>query len=159
MILFLWNLILALLWAMLSNDLSLLNLSFGFALSYAILFLTTGILGKPKYFLKSRIAATFLALFLYELVTSALRVAHDILTPRHRMHPGVVAVPLDARTDFEITFLANVISLTPGTLSLDVADDRKILYIHSMYIDNQDVESFRRSIKENLEARVLELLR
>jgi multicomponent Na+:H+ antiporter subunit E len=68
-----------------------------------------------------------------------------------------VAIPLDARTDTEITLLANLITLTPGSVSLDVSSDRRFLYLHAMYID--DLEEFRRSIKDTLEHRVLEVLR
>jgi multicomponent Na+:H+ antiporter subunit E len=73
--------------------------------------------------------------------------------------PGVVAIPLDARTDTEITLLANLITLTPGSVSLDLSEDRRVLYVHAMYIDGGDVEAYRRSVKEGLERRVLELLR
>jgi multicomponent Na+:H+ antiporter subunit E len=68
-----------------------------------------------------------------------------------------VAVPLDARTDIEITVLANLITMTPGSLAIDVSDDRRVMFVHSMFVD--DPEAFRRSIKESLERRVLELLR
>jgi multicomponent Na+:H+ antiporter subunit E len=73
--------------------------------------------------------------------------------------PGVVAIPLDARTDVEIALLANLITLTPGSVSLDLSEDRRVLYVHAMYIDGGDVEAYRRSVKEGLERRVLELLR
>ncbi len=72
--------------------------------------------------------------------------------------PGVVAIPLDARTDLEITLLANLITLTPGSVSLDLSEDKRVLYVHAMYIDGGDIEAYRRSIKEGLERRVLELL-
>jgi multicomponent Na+:H+ antiporter subunit E len=75
------------------------------------------------------------------------------------MRPGIIAIPLDARTDLEITLLANLITLTPGTLSLDVSADRRVLYVHVMYIDNDDIEAVRRSIKDGFERRVLEVLR
>lgn len=73
--------------------------------------------------------------------------------------PGVIAIPLDARTDTEITLLANLITLTPGSVSLDLSRDRRLLYVHAMYIDGGDIEAYRRSVKEGLERRVLELLR
>jgi multicomponent Na+:H+ antiporter subunit E len=73
--------------------------------------------------------------------------------------PGVVAIPLDARTDAEIVLLANLITLTPGSVSLDLSEDRRVLYVHAMYIDGGDVEAYRRAVKEGLERRVLELLR
>ena len=81
------------------------------------------------------------------------------LAPASYVCPGVVAIPLDARTDAEITLLANLITLTPGSVSLDLSEDRRVLYVHAMYIDGGDVEAYRRSIKEGLERRVLELMR
>jgi multicomponent Na+:H+ antiporter subunit E len=63
----------------------------------------------------------------------------------------------DARDDLEILILANMVSLTPGTLSLEVSDDRRILYVHAMFID--EPENVRRSIKEGLERRILEVTR
>jgi multicomponent Na+:H+ antiporter subunit E len=68
-----------------------------------------------------------------------------------------VGVPLDARTDAEITFLANLITLTPGTLSLGVSHNRSILYIHAMYVT--DRERLIAEVKDGFERRVLELLR
>ena len=98
----------------------------------------------------------FFFFFLRELVVSNLRVAYDVLTPTDYMRPGVIAVPLDAHTDGEITLLANLISLTPGSLSLDVSTDRRVLYVHMMYLD--DPEQAREQIKY-FESRLLELLR
>jgi multicomponent Na+:H+ antiporter subunit E len=98
--------------------------------------------------------ATF---FLWEIVLANLRVAYDVLTPRHHMRPGIIALPLDVISDVEITLLANLIALTPGSLSLDVSADHKVLYIHAMYID--DVEALQRRIKSSLERRVLEVTR
>lgn len=80
--------------------------------------------------------------FLYEVVLANLRVAFDVLTLQHFMRPGIVAIPLEARTDLEIALLANLISLTPGTLSLDVSSDRKFLFVHAMYLS--DPGSFKR---------------
>jgi multicomponent Na+:H+ antiporter subunit E len=102
---------------------------------------------------------SFFFFYVWQLILSNLRVAYDVVTPTHYMRPGVIAVPLDAKTDAEITLLANLITLTPGTLSLDLSPDRGVLYVHTMYIDQDDVERARRQIKDNLERRVLELLR
>ena len=91
---------------------------------------------------------------LKELVVSNLRVSYDIVTPPWYMKPGVIAMPLKARGDFEIAFVANLISLTPGTLSLDVSDDRRVLYIHAMFL--HDEAELRHNLAE-LERRALEL--
>lgn len=96
-------------------------------------------------------------LFVYELVAPSFQVAWDVVTPRHLAKPGIIAVPLDARTDLEITVLANLICLTPGTLSLDVSADRRVLWVHCMFIDDPD-ES-RQALKDVMERRVIEALR
>lgn len=95
--------------------------------------------------------------FVWELLLANLRVAYDVVTPRHHMRPGVIAIPLDGRTDFEILALTNWITLTPGSLSLDVSDDRRVLYIHSMYLD--EIEEARQHIKQHFEQPLLEVLR
>jgi multicomponent Na+:H+ antiporter subunit E len=97
--------------------------------------------------------------FICELVLANLRVAYEILTPRHHMKPGIVGIPLDASTDLEITALANIITLTPGTLSLDISPDRRVLYIHAMYVDVHNLDQVRRAIKQGFERRLLRVLR
>ena len=79
------------------------------------------------------------------------------MTPSHISRPGIIRLPLDARTDMEIMAVANLISLTPGTLSIDLSDDRRYLYVHVMFLD--DVDAVRRELKDGLERRVLEVLR
>jgi multicomponent Na+:H+ antiporter subunit E len=73
------------------------------------------------------------------------------------MNPGIIAFPLDAKSDLEITLFANLLTLTPGTLSLDVSSDKKILYVHALYV--KDADSFRSELKNGLEKRLLEVLR
>lgn len=154
---FLWNILLALAWVAMTAELTPLNLAFGFGLGYLILFFAQRILGPASYFLKVRQVLGFAAFFIRELILANLRLTYDVITPGFHMRPAVVAVPLDARTDLEITLLANLITVTPGSFSLDVSDDRTVLYIHAMYVD--DPEAFRREIKDGFERRVLELLR
>jgi multicomponent Na+:H+ antiporter subunit E len=154
---FLWNILLALTWVAGTGQFTPTNLLVGFGLGYLVLFFTQCAVGSENYVAKVRQFLGLALLFLWELVLANLRLAYDVLTPRHHMRPGVVAIPLDAKTDLEITLLANLISLTPGSLSLDVSSDRRVLYIHAMYID--DVDALRRKIKEGFERRVLEVLR
>ncbi len=153
----LWNILLALMWAAVTGRFSFSNVAVGFGLSYLALWLARRGETPSPYFAKVRQVVEFVLFFLWELLQANLRVASDVLTPRYRMRPGVIAIPLDARTDAEITALANLITLTPGTLSLDVSADRRVLYIHAMYLG--DVEAFRRTIKNGLERRLLEVLR
>jgi multicomponent Na+:H+ antiporter subunit E len=154
---FLLNILLALAWAALSGQLTPPNLLGGFLLGYILLWFSRRALGCTSYVTKVPKVASFLVYFLVELVTANLRVAYEVLTPRQRMQPAIVAIPLDLRRDFEITLLANLITLTPGTLSLDVSSDKRVLYVHSMYVKDKDVEAFRREIKNGFERRVKEL--
>jgi multicomponent Na+:H+ antiporter subunit E len=133
------------------------HLVVGFVFGYGVLWVSKPLLGVTGYFTKVPKTIAFVVFFVWELVLSNLRVAWDVLTPRAYRRPGVVAVPLDAETDVEITLLANLVTLTPGTLSLDVSDDRRTLYVHAMFVD--DPEDLRRDIKDGFESRVLELLR
>jgi multicomponent Na+:H+ antiporter subunit E len=80
----------------------------------------------------------FVLFFLWELVLANARVAWEVLTPGFSMRPGIVRVPLRTRTDWQTTVLANAISMTPGTLSLEVSADGKDLYVHSLYVDTRE---------------------
>jgi multicomponent Na+:H+ antiporter subunit E len=133
------------------------NLFVGFILGFLALYVTRRVTGSPRYFSKMGKIIGLVAFFVWELLLANLRVAYDVLTPRPLMRPGVIAVPLAVQSDNEITLLSNLLNLTPGTLSLDVSADRKVLYIHAMYID--DVDEVRRKIKDGFERRVLEVLR
>ena len=154
---FLLNLLLALLWAAVVGSVDPAHLLTGFVVGYGVLWLARPVLGPTRYFGKLIEALRFVTFFVYELVLSNLRVAWDVLTPKAYRRPGVVAVPLDAESDVEITLLANLVTLTPGSLSLDIAPDRSCLYVHAMFVD--DVEQLRRDVKEGFERRGLELLR
>lgn len=156
---FLWNLLLAIIWAIAIGSFTLPSLVAGLVLGYLSLFFCRRVLGESNYFGKVPQVLGFIIFYIQQVILSNLRVAYDILTPTHYMRPGVVAVPLDAKTDMEITLFANLMTLTPGTLSLDLSEDRTILYVHTMYIDDNDFELTRRLIKEGLERRVLEVLR
>ena len=156
--LFLCNILISMLWALLTGKISIGNLLIGYFLGYFSLMLMNPSKGqKNSYFRKSYQFIHFTLFFTKELVVSSYRVAKDVTKPLPLMRPGVIGIPIDAETDLEITMLANIISLTPGTLSLEVSPDRKTLYIHAMYVTDPD--DLRREIKDGLERRLLELLR
>lgn len=98
----------------------------------------------------------FIPFFLWELLLANLQVALEVVRPRHRMDPGIIRVPLNARSDLEITFFANLISLTPGTLTVGVAKDRSALYVHGLHVKNP--QHFRARLAR-LEDRLLRVMR
>jgi len=140
-----------------TGSFSLANLLLGLALGGLALFLVRDSLGAGGSFLRTRRAAALLALFVEQLVRSAWRVAVLVLSPRLVVRPGILAYPLTVDRDIEITLLANLITLTPGTLSVDVSDDRRTLYVHA--IDCADPAQVRRDIAEGFERRILEAFR
>jgi multicomponent Na+:H+ antiporter subunit E len=155
--LFLLNLLLGLGFAAVIGSFGVASLLGGFVVGYLALWATKPLYGETRYFNRSFATIRLGLYFLYELVVSSIRVAWDVITPRMRAEPGIIAVPLEARTDTEIMVLANLISLTPGTLSLDVAEDRSCLFVHAMFVD--DEQALIDDIKSGMERRVLEALR
>ena len=148
---------LALAWSFAIGEVTVWRLVQGFILGYLALALTARALGVDVYTRKIVAIVRLAFFFLGELITANLKVAFDVVTPTHYMRPGVIGIPLDASSDVEITLLGNLISLTPGTLTIDVSEDRKTIFIHSMYIE--DVDEVRRKIKSGLERRILEVTR
>jgi multicomponent Na+:H+ antiporter subunit E len=129
----------------------------GYALGFLVLMFTQRIIGPSRYFWKVRKLVSFAGFFLWQLLQANLRVAHDVVTPKFYMQPAVLGIPLEAETDAEITLLASLITLTPGTLSLELSEDRRTLYLHAMFVRDRD--ALRREIKEGFERRLLEVLR
>jgi multicomponent Na+:H+ antiporter subunit E len=129
-----------------------------FLVVYFFLWLLSYFYSK-EHFRKVPKIGSLLVYFIKELVVASIKVAYDVVTPKFIMKPAVIAFPLDAESDLEITILASLISLTPGTLSLDVTDDRKILYVHAMYIRNGNLEELKQEIKNGFERRILEITR
>lgn len=148
------NVILALVWAALLGQFTTGNLIAGFVLGYLALWAMQDVLGASTYFIKVRQIITLVLVFLWALIQSNVRVAFSVLAPFDKMSPAIVAIPLDIESDAEITLLANMITLTPGTLSIDVSNNRKVLYVHGMHVYN--LEAFKREIKEGFERRVKE---
>lgn len=105
-----------------------------------------------------RIVVLFLQFF-WDLVKSSVQVARAVLTPGESVSPGFVVVPLpEGRSDLEITLIANYISLTPGTLSVDVSPDRSMLLIHSL-LEGASGDDLRAAVRDSVVPRVLRATR
>lgn len=148
------NLILALVWSALLGEFTLVNLVTGFAIGFVALWIIQPLTGASNYFFRVFAWVRLLVMFLYELVVSSLAVAWDVLTPQPRARPAIIEVPLDVKTDAGILLVTNLITLTPGTLSLDVSDDRKTLKVHAMFA--YDTEALRKSLKSGMEKWVID---
>lgn len=151
------NVMLAIAWAAMTGSFSPLNLFFGFCLAALALSLIREQVGSVSYFIQLWRGIRLGLVFIVELVKASVKVAVLVLTPRPRLSPAIIAYPLKVERDFEITLLANLISLTPGTLSVDVSEDRRTLFIHCM--DAPDLDAVAADIRRNFERRILEIFR
>jgi multicomponent K+:H+ antiporter subunit E len=79
----------------------------------------------------------FLGLLVGDIIVSNIVVAKQVLGPPERLQPGFVAIPLDLKEALPITLLASTISLTPGTVSIEITKDRKILYVHALHVESE----------------------
>jgi multicomponent Na+:H+ antiporter subunit E len=150
------NLLLALAWTALQGSLTLGNLVVGYVLGYGVLQLLTrgGVLPR-RYLGKVGTVIEFFAYLVYELTVANVRLTIDVLRPRVRIRPGVVRVPLDAKSDGEILMLAALINYTPGSTAIDLSHDRKTMYVHVMNIRTPD--QARAEIKGGFERRIVRL--
>ena len=151
------TMLLAIGWAGITGNFSGLNLLFGAAIgALAILILRYSIRQRGAL-RKSVQILSLTGLFFYELMASAVRVAMVVLHPdlKSVLKPAIVAVPLTVKSDAEITLLANLITLTPGTLSVDVSKDRSVLYVHALSME--DADALIADIANGFEARIKEV--
>ena len=160
------TLVLAVVWAALQGAFDVPNLLFGLLLGLGVTVFAQPIFdrddpsehrsvregGNPA--LRIWRFVVLLLVFLRELLMSSLRVASITVAPTIDVRSGVVEYPLDVTTDREITALANLITLTPGTMTLDVAPDKRRLYIHTMAVETDDGSEVIAEIKDSLEKHV-----
>lgn len=154
---FLMNLLLSFIWVALTGSMYYSNFIFGYLLGFGVLWVMNRDETDQRYFYRVPKIISFFFFFLYEMIKANVQVAYDVITPKYFFKPGIIRYPINAQTDFEINILSTFISLTPGTLIIDISDDRKAIYIHVMYL--KDEEQFIRSLKTGVERKLLEILR
>jgi multicomponent Na+:H+ antiporter subunit E len=160
---FTWNLIFAVVWVAITGAFTLPNLALGFVFGAASLFLIRGHKGATASDKKMQPIPVFrrlwrigslIRLFAYELMMSAIKVAALVLQPNMKLKSGIFAYETALTKDSHITLLANLITLTPGTLTVDVSDDKRTLYIHA--VDCSDLEATRADIRNGFERKIKE---
>lgn len=151
MSLFLLNLFLASVWLMLSEDPGLGSFIAGFIFSFGLLAVFRHIydypqkkanldLGPPSDYVTRVVGfLSFAIWFVWEFLLSNVRVASTVLfVSNAKIQPHIIKMDVSRLTNFEIVFLANCITLTPGTSTIKVSDDHDVLYFHALDADNPD---------------------
>jgi len=152
-----YNAVLALVWMALNDGFTIGDFLIGYVLGFLILHVHQAFWNERVQIVRPGAALRLLAVFLWEVVKANVQVARIVLDPRIPITPAFIALPLTLKDDFTITTLANMITLTPGTLSVDVADDRSALYVHCLSTD--DVEAVREQILRDFERPLNEAIR
>ena len=149
------NMIFAAAWAILFGGFNWLTMTSGLVVGYFTLWLLQPLTGtKSSYFRRVWYWIKLIIMFHYELLMSSIQVLWDVITPTHRANPAFIEVPLDVKTDAGIFLVTNLITLTPGTLSIDVSPDRSTLTIHAMFAD--DPEAVCHELKSGMEKWVID---
>jgi multicomponent Na+:H+ antiporter subunit E len=140
-------------WLLLTFDLSLANLIAGGAAALVTSLLFT------KYFFHKVVKfiqpvryfwlLVYLFIFTWECIKANFDVAYRVLHPAMPIKPGIVKVKLELQSDFARTMLANSITMTPGTISVDIIDD--ILFVHWIYVSSEDPEVYSQKIAGKFE--------
>lgn len=151
------NVILAVSWMFLSNNLSAQGFIIGYLLGLLMLYVMRHIFQSRFYMWRVWSVIKLFFLFLSELWKANIDVVKHAFKPKLTMEPAFFAYPTTLSADWEITLLSNLITLTPGTVVVHVADDAQTLYIHALDID--DVDEAIESIQQSFERAILEVTR
>ena len=131
--LFLLNILLAVLWMLMVGQFDVYALLVGFAAGYLLLALVSRATQTEGYATKAWQLVRFTGYFIYILVKANWGVAKEVLAPDPTRVPRIVRYSVAGLTEVQMTTLANAITLTPGTLVIDVSPDRQFLYVHCMF--------------------------
>ncbi|WP_368653677.1 Na+/H+ antiporter subunit E [Ornithinibacillus sp. 4-3] len=152
------NFLLAALWMFFESSVTLSTFIIGYLLGLLIIFVMRRFFNTRFYLYRVFAVIWLTILFLKELVLANLAVLKVVLKPNlDDIKPGIFAFETELETEWEVTLLSSLITLTPGTLVVDVSDDNKVLYIHSM--DIEDVDEAVESIKLSFEKAISEVSR
>lgn len=149
------NVFLAFVWMFLKNEYTGNTFLVGYFFGLLILLGIRRFFGSRFYLLRVFAVVKLVFIFIRELILSNISVLKVILKPKLDIRPGIFALETELKKDWEITILANLITLTPGTLVVDVSFDNKTLYIHAM--DIADKEEAIQDIKGSFEKAIMEV--
>lgn len=146
-----------LVWLLLTWPVDLQHLIIGIFISLFIAFMTGDMFVKRAYVFKSVdryvwFVTRYVPLFIWECLKANIDVAYRVIHPDLPIKPGIVKVKTSLRSDTGLTFLANSITLTPGTMSVDIDPENGILYIHWIYVqEEEDIQKASEIIVKNFE--------
>lgn len=124
-------------WLLLNNTLSPAHVVLGLMLAFAVPLATERFRPDRPRLRRPSVAVGLFLIVLWDILLSSIEVARRILGPESSIHPGFIWVPLDIQDANGIAALAAIITLTPGTLSVDLSEDRRRLLVHAFNVDDR----------------------
>jgi multicomponent Na+:H+ antiporter subunit E len=149
------NFLLALIWVIATGVATAENFIFGFLIGFGILWVTTTKKSKRKYFTLLPKLTYFVLFLIWKIILSNITTVKESLYSKSKLEPAIVRVPLTLKDDFHISTFANLVSLTPGTMVMDISDDKKVMYVHVMHLEDRD--KFIQEVKKDFENKLIEL--
>lgn len=149
------NMLIALIWMFLSESYTLITFLFGYLVGVILLTLLHRFFPGPFYFKPIYKLMTLCLIFIRELILSNLEIIKFVYRKKNDFEPGIFVLPIEVKKDWEITLLSNLITLTPGTLTVAVSEDNTKLFIHAMHID--DIDDSINDIKNTFEKAIMEV--
>ncbi|TDL78611.1 Na+/H+ antiporter subunit E [Peribacillus frigoritolerans] len=151
------NFSIAFTWMFLKGEYSVQDFFNGYFFGLLMIFALRRFFNHRFYLWNVFAVLKLLYIFNRELIMSNLAVLKVVLAPKITTRPGIFKLETELKKDWEITILANLITLTPGTLVVEISDDNRYLYIHAM--DLADAEEARKEIKNTFEKAIQEVSR
>ncbi|WP_432352567.1 Na+/H+ antiporter subunit E [Sporosarcina sp. A2] len=151
------NFFIAITWVLITASFTPPTFIIGYIIGLLLLILTRRFYKNRLYVGRLWACVKLTGIFFKELILSNISVAMLVLKPKLELQPMIFAMPTVLEKDWEITLLASLITLTPGTIVIHVSDDQRTLYVHAIDVD--DVEEAINSIKQSFEKAILEVSR
>ncbi|MDA0301149.1 MAG: Na+/H+ antiporter subunit E [Chloroflexi bacterium] len=155
---FTWNVLLALAWMAMTGTVTPGNLVLGWIIGFLALMFTRRVPGLPHYTRRGTAIVALLAYTLMEIVLANLRVTRDLIWPKN-IRPALISFETRAEGDLELTLLAALVTITPGTTVVDVSADERRFLVHYTNLPTGGPDAARAEIRDGFERRVLEVLR
>ena len=150
------SLLLFTVWLLMNNSISPGHIVLAVFFAISIPLLVNSMRDEQPKIRKPWLALRYFLMVLKDILVANIQVAALVLGPIKRLQPGFVAIPLDLNSDVGITVLASTVSLTPGTVSVEVSEDKRWLYVHALHLDNE--QDLIDEVKQRYEQPIKEIL-
>lgn len=151
------NIFISLMWMFLSEDYSFQTFLFGYIVGALLLFMLNRFFQGRFYLYPIYKAIVLILIFIRELILSNISIVKLVYSRKPDFEPGIFEMPIEVTKSWEITLLANLITLTPGTLTVAISDDQTKFFIHAMDIEDKEEAIFE--IKNTFEKAIMEVTR